>query len=504
MSRFFKIFGCILAIGAILFTSCKKEDDEFTLTVTSSDLNKGVVTGGGVYSDGTQVVIKAIAETGYHFSKWDDNNTDNPRTVIVDKNMSFTAIFAAGEGGNGGNGGDITDINDAMTLSGAMNENKTLKDLGLPIDYIIDGTFYVEGNACLTIEPGVTIAFTGTNGIIEVGENAGLKMVGTAEKPIVFQGPINNPSKGSWGYIQYASNRSDNQMEYVILKNGGSSEEKDYGVLRTYGDGSVSVKNCTIDGGLGCGFSTTYGGAKNLKAFENNTIKNMDGYAMSMTKMNANALGKGNKFENNKENLIVFGWGDDVLEDEKLTLNAMGAPYFFDALYVEGELTVNEGVSMVFKKNSGFHISGGATIKLLGTEAAPIVISGLENKAGYWEGVEFKSDNSENIFKNVVISDGNERCLIVDYYDEQYLAVENLTIKNAKEYGLIVRTNTLEGEVEGEWFYSRDWTNVFKGSVSGLKFENCSKGNIFDNNVLPDETEGVDNVFVAMPIPKFE
>lgn len=499
MGRFLKFLGCALALGAILFTSCKKEKEEFTLTVTSSDVNKGIVTGGGVYEEGSQAIIKAVAESGFHFTKWDDNNTDNPRTVIVNKNMSFTAIFAAGEGGNGGNGGDITDINDAMTLSGTMNENKTLKDLGLPIDYIIDGTFYVEGNACLTIEPGVTIAFTGTNGIIEVGENAGLKMVGTAEKPIVFQGPINNPSKGSWGYIQYASNRADNQMEYVILKNGGSNEEKDSGVLRTYGDGSVSVKNCTIDGGLGCGFSTTYGGAKNLKAFENNTIKNMDGYAMSMTKMNANALGKGNKFENNKENLIVFGWGDDVLEDDKLTLNAMGAPYFFDALYVEGELTVNEGVSMVFKKNSGFHISSGATIKLQGTEAAPIVISGLENKAGYWEGVEFKSDNSENIFKNVVISDGNERCLIVDYYDEQYLAVENLTIKNAKEYGLIVKTNTSEEEVDGEWVYSRDWSNVFKGGISGLKFENCGKGNIFDNNVLPDETEGVDNVFVAMP-----
>lgn len=492
-----RLTSFMLAAICVFFASCSKDEDEtFSVSVTSADETMGIVSGGGSFPKDAEIIIKAEPKEGFYFFKWDDNNTENPRKVTVTKDMAFIASFKA----NGNGGGDGTsDLTEQQKLEGSMSENKTLKDLGLPIDYIIDGTFYVEGNACLTIEPGVTIAFTGTNGIIEVGENAGLKMVGTAEKPIVFQGPVNNPSKGSWGYIQYASNRSDNQMEYVVLKNGGSNNEKDSGVLRTYGDGSVSVKNCTIDGGLGCGFSTTYGGAKNLKAFENNTIKNMDGYAMSMTKMNANALGKGNKFENNKENLIVFGWGDDIHEDDKLTLNAMGAPYFFDALYVEGELTVNEGVSMVFKKNSGFHISGGATIKLLGTEAAPIVISGLENKAGYWEGIEFKSDDSENIFKNVVISDGNERCLIVDYYDGQYLAVENLTIKNAKEYGLIVRTNTLEEEVDGEWIYSRDWSNVFKGSVSGLKFENCGKGNIFDNNVLPDETEGVDNVFEAIP-----
>lgn len=59
MSRFLKFLGCALALGAILFTSCKKEKEEFTLTVTSSDVNKGIVTGGGVYEEGSQAIIKA-------------------------------------------------------------------------------------------------------------------------------------------------------------------------------------------------------------------------------------------------------------------------------------------------------------------------------------------------------------------------------------------------------------------------------------------------------------
>lgn len=79
------------------------------------------------------------------------------------------------------------------------------------------------------------------------------------------------------------------------------------------------------------------------------------------------------------------------------------------------------------------------------------------------------------------------------------LKIENLTIKNIKEYGLIVRTGTNEEEVDGEWIYSRVWEEAFPGGVSGLKFENCGKGNIFDNNTLDGETEGVDNVFVSIP-----
>lgn len=497
MSRFFKLLGCVLAMGAVLLSSCKKDEKEdFTVTVTSSDLNKGIVSGGGVYAEGSQAVLKAIPETGFHFTKWDDNNTENPRIVTVNKNLSFTAIFAAGEGGNGGNGGDVTNITDAISLSGTMNENKTLKDLGLPIDYIIDGSLYIDGNACLTIEPGVTIAFTGESGYVEVGENAGLKMVGTAEKPIVFQGPVNNVNKGSWGYIQYKSNRSDNQMEYVIMKNGGSNE---YAVLTTYLEGSVSVKNCTIDGGLGNGFETIYNNGKNLKAFENNTIKNVNGYPISIGTLVANSLGSGNKFETNGNNFIQLT--GHLSDKEELTLNKQEIPYLIDGIQLNGrcEMTVNAGVTIAFEKNSEMVVYEEAIIKLEGTESEPVVLRGRESKAGYWEGVNYGSKDDESIFKNVVISDGNEYCLRLDWYNEEVLKAENLTLKNAKEYGVIVSTGTNEEEVDGEWVYSRDWSKAFEGGVTGLKFENCAKGNILDNNVLDGETDGVDNVFVAIP-----
>lgn len=42
---------------------------------------------------GTEVQITATPETGYHFVRWNDNNTNNPRTVEVTEDMNFIAYF---------------------------------------------------------------------------------------------------------------------------------------------------------------------------------------------------------------------------------------------------------------------------------------------------------------------------------------------------------------------------------------------------------------------------
>ena len=156
--------------------SCVKE---YTITVTSNNSDWGTATGSGTYIANSSIQISAIPASGYYFIKWDDENTDNPRTITVTGDKTYTAIFSNTPGG-GGQGGSGTAVN----FSGNIDENTTWPDLGLPIDYIVDGCIYVNGNSLLTIEPGVTIMFTGVNGGMTIGENAGLRMVGTADKPI--------------------------------------------------------------------------------------------------------------------------------------------------------------------------------------------------------------------------------------------------------------------------------------------------------------------------------
>ena len=53
----------------------------------------GTVTGGGIYYYGDTITLTAQSNTGYDFVSWDDGVTDNPRTVIVEGDATFTAVF---------------------------------------------------------------------------------------------------------------------------------------------------------------------------------------------------------------------------------------------------------------------------------------------------------------------------------------------------------------------------------------------------------------------------
>ena len=92
MKKLFLILATLL-----VFTSCKKE---FTITVQSNNAEWGSVSGSGTYTKGTVILLQASPNSGYQFGKWDDGNTDNPRSITVEENATYTAIFVA-EGGGG-------------------------------------------------------------------------------------------------------------------------------------------------------------------------------------------------------------------------------------------------------------------------------------------------------------------------------------------------------------------------------------------------------------------
>lgn len=68
--------------------------DDPILTLVSSDNSRGYVYGGGQFKPNSSCEISATAQYGYHFTKWNDGNTDNPRTVQVTEDITYTAEFA--------------------------------------------------------------------------------------------------------------------------------------------------------------------------------------------------------------------------------------------------------------------------------------------------------------------------------------------------------------------------------------------------------------------------
>ena len=71
---------------------------EYTITVMSANPNRGTVTGGGTYPEGTVITIEAIANEGFEFASWSDENTDNPRQITVTADATYIASFIPATG----------------------------------------------------------------------------------------------------------------------------------------------------------------------------------------------------------------------------------------------------------------------------------------------------------------------------------------------------------------------------------------------------------------------
>lgn len=70
-----------------------QEIQTYTISTGASPTSGGTVTGGGTYDNDTTITLTAIPNAGYKFVRWNDNNTQNPRTITVTGNATYTAIF---------------------------------------------------------------------------------------------------------------------------------------------------------------------------------------------------------------------------------------------------------------------------------------------------------------------------------------------------------------------------------------------------------------------------
>ncbi|MBQ2573044.1 MAG: T9SS type A sorting domain-containing protein, partial [Bacteroidales bacterium] len=109
---------------------------EYTITVMSSNPNRGTVTGGGTYAEGTVVRIEATALEGFVFSSWSDENTDNPRYITVTGDATYIASFDPATGIEGNTAFEINlfpnPANDILNISSSetISEIEIVNTLG--------------------------------------------------------------------------------------------------------------------------------------------------------------------------------------------------------------------------------------------------------------------------------------------------------------------------------------------------------------------------------------
>ena len=104
----------------------------FRVNVQVNNSEMGQVTGEGLYDENSEATITALPKTGYHFVAWNDQNTDNPRTVNVTTDSTFTATFAINTYSVSGSandakmgqvtGGKVYEYNTQATIVAVANE----------------------------------------------------------------------------------------------------------------------------------------------------------------------------------------------------------------------------------------------------------------------------------------------------------------------------------------------------------------------------------------------
>ena len=132
---------------------------QYTITVVSDHPEWGSVTGGGTFNFGDTIQIAATANLGFEFVSWNDDDTDNPREIIVTEDITYTAHFGIQqcfidtkvdpEGAGTINGGGTYDYGSTVYLTVHNN-------IGYEFESWEDGTInnprtiFVEGDAVYT------------------------------------------------------------------------------------------------------------------------------------------------------------------------------------------------------------------------------------------------------------------------------------------------------------------------------------------------------------------
>jgi hypothetical protein len=66
----------------------------FRLMLSYNSEQGKIVGDEGLYKNRSEHTLKVSANYGYHFTQWSDGNTDNPRTIVLTQDTTFTAEFA--------------------------------------------------------------------------------------------------------------------------------------------------------------------------------------------------------------------------------------------------------------------------------------------------------------------------------------------------------------------------------------------------------------------------
>ncbi len=395
--------------------------EEYALNVEAEDVVLKDVKIVGTRKHGLRVVSKLPAR---ELSGLDLTEAGGDPDELV--RLKFESAGALGAGNK---------FPDKAVITLEENVNRDMKLTAQAAPYRVLGEVYVEGTegktANLTIEAGTTLQM-GEQAAIYVGysQAGGLKVQGTAEKPVTFTRFGDDAKTTPWRGLTFYQHARAPELEYAVFEYAGRPNEQAIKFENARGLGKIA--NCTFRH-LAADAVSVSSSKDRFTAFDGNAFEDVSGAALELSLELANNLGKANRFAQGGFVRLNTGAKQDT------TLTAIGVPYRLEGeLYVESgdsgktaTLTVEPGVT--FEGNDTTHLyvgySNPGKLVAKGTADKPVTFGAVSGQK--WKGLVAYNRASLEL-ENAVFSAVADDKFPVEVQNEAKGAIKGLTFKDTR------------------------------------------------------------------------
>jgi len=302
--------------------------------------------------------------------------------------------------------------------------------------------------ADVVVEKGVTLIMC-NNARLKVNGSGSFKVQGTANEEVLITGEVETP--GYWEEIEFNSNNPDNMLKHAKLEYGGNINNHNNSLVWLQDDNNaqLTVQNTTFQNSKGFGLSAESG--TQLPDFSNNTFNDNGTAGISIPSSLLGFLDGNTDYDddNGQGDPYIYIRGNDITTSQ--TWSATNAPYLFKGdSDIDADVTVEPGTEILMANEARIVIEGQGSFNAEGTSSDKITIVGEVETSGYWDEIEFNSNNPQNVLRHVELAYGggdvtdnhNGSTIWVQDDNNAKLTIENSTVRNSSGWGMSVESGT--------------------------------------------------------------